>query len=332
MASPLSRGDVSHRFPSVSIILTVVNEEAHLRSAVQAALNSDYVGKLEMVIAVGPSSDKTLEIAYEMASQDSRIRVIENPTGKTPNGLNAALQNSRHDIVVRIDGHSEIESHYIRTAVEILNETGAANVGGLMAAEGITPFQKAVARAMRSAIGVGASRFHTGGKAGVTDTVYLGVFRRNAIENIGGYDEKFIRAQDWEMNHRLKLSGGMVWFDPRLKVTYRPRSNVGSLARQYCDYGRWRRAVSRRHKGTINFRYLAPPINFLVCLASLVLGIFFNTLFMVPIFIYLTSIVVASLVIGKSWSERLRLPLVLIIMHFCWGFGFISSPKSLLPR
>ena len=332
MASPLSRGDVSHRFPSVSIILTVVNEEAHLRSAVQAALNSDYVGELELVIAVGPSSDKTLEIANEMASHDSRIRVIENPTGKTPNGLNAALEKSSYDIVVRIDGHSEIESHYIRTAVEILNETGAANVGGLMAAEGITPFQKAVARAMRSAIGVGASRFHTGGKAGVTDTVYLGVFRRNAIEKIGGYDENFVRAQDWEMNHRLRLNGGVVWFDPRLKVTYRPRSNVRSLARQYSDYGRWRRAVSRRHKGTINLRYLAPPINFVVCLASLLLGILFNKFFMIPFFIYVASILIASFVIGKNWSERTRLPLVLIIMHFCWGFGFISSPKSLLPR
>jgi succinoglycan biosynthesis protein ExoA len=332
MTSPQSRGDVSHRSPSVSIILTVVNEEAHLRSAVEAALNSDYEGEIEMVIAIGPSSDMTYEIAKEMSLQDSRIRVIENPTGKTPNGLNAALRASRYEIIVRIDGHSEIDSHYIRTAVEILIETGAANVGGLMAAEGITSFQKSVARAMRSPIGVGASRFHTGGSAGATDTVYLGVFRRSALEEIGGYDESFIRAQDWELNHRLKLKGGIVWFDPRLKVIYRPRSNVRSLARQYFDYGRWRRVVSRRHQGTINFRYLAPPINLVISLTSLLLGIFSNLLFLTPLLIYLASIFVASLLIGKSWSERVTLPLVLIIMHFCWGFGFISSPKSLLPR
>jgi glycosyltransferase involved in cell wall biosynthesis len=332
MASPHARGDVSHRSPSVSIILTVVNEEAHLRTAVQAALNSDYEGELEMVIAVGPSRDKTYDVAHELSLQDPRIKVIDNPTGKTPHGLNAALRATSHEIIVRIDGHSEIESHYVRTAVHILNETGAANVGGLMAAEGITPFQKAVARAMRSPIGVGASRFHTGGEAGETDTVYLGVFRRSALEEIGGYDENFIRAQDWEMNHRLRLRGGVVWFDPRLKVIYRPRSSARSLARQYFDYGRWRRVVSRQHQGTINFRYLAPPINLLMCLASLLLGIFLNAFFVFPLFVYIVSIFCASLVIGKSWSERLRLPLVLIIMHFCWGFGFISSPKSLLPR
>lgn len=309
-----------------------MNEEEHLRSAIQAALNSDYEGEVEIVIAVGPSSDKTRAIADEMSNQDKRIHVIDNPTGKTPNGLNAALRASRHEIVVRIDGHSEIEPHYIRTAVKVLNDTGAANVGGLMAAEGITPFQRAVARAMRSSIGVGASRFHTGGSAGVTDTVYLGVFRRSALEAIGGYDENFVRAQDWEMNHRLRLRGEKIWFDPQLRVTYRPRSNVRSLARQYLEYGRWRRVVSRHHKGTINYRYLAPPINLIVCSASLLLGLSINSMFIIPLAVYLISIFLASIVIGKSWSERIRLPFVLIIMHFCWGFGFISSPKSLLPR
>jgi len=337
MTSPEISGDTSHastkreKNPAVSIILTVVNEEKHLRSAIQAALNSDYEGELEIVIAVGPSQDRTREIADELAVHEPRIRVIDNPTGKTPHGLNAALRNSRHEIVVRIDGHSEIDPSYIRTAVATLQETGAVNVGGLMAAEGITDFQSAVARAMRSPIGVGASRFHTGGEAGPTDTVYLGVFKRSALEAIGGYDENFIRAQDWEMNHRLRLRGGVIWFNPQLKVTYRPRSTVRTLARQYFEYGRWRRVVSRRHQGTINFRYLAPPINLLVSAISILSGLFIAPIFFLPVIAYLCAITFASLMIGKSWNERVRLPLVLIVMHFSWGFGFISSPRSLVP-
>ena len=338
MTSPELSGDTSHAqsmrgsAPAVSIILTVINEEAHLRAAIQAALNSDYEGELEIVIAVGPSRDKTRDIADQLAAGDSRIHVIDNPSGKTPDGLNAALHNSKNEIVVRIDGHSEIDSHYIRTAVATLHETGAVNVGGIMAAEGISPFQSAVARAMRSPIGVGASRFHTGGKAGPTDTVYLGVFRRSAIEKIGGYDSHFIRAQDWEMNHRLRLNGGLVWFNPELRVTYRPRSTARALARQYFEYGRWRRVVSRRHSGTINFRYLAPPANLVLTLLSITLGLLINPIFFTPFIGYLLVICLASVFIGKKWSERVRLPIVLIIMHFSWGFGFISSPRALVPR
>ncbi|MEY3331535.1 MAG: hypothetical protein RL202_801, partial [Actinomycetota bacterium] len=180
--------------------------------------------------------------------------------------------------------------------------------------------------------GVGSARFHIGGSAGPTDTVYLGVFRRSALEAIGGYDESFIRAQDWEMNHRLRMNGGVIWFNPDLKVIYRPRTAIKALARQYFEYGRWRRAVSRHHKGTINFRYLAPPLNLLLNLASVILGILVNPLFFIPIASYLLVITLSSIWIGKNVKEKALLPIVLIVMHFSWGFGFISSPKSLLRR
>lgn len=332
MATQFEHGDNAHPAdsPPVSIILTVLNEGNYLRQAIAAALNSDYAGKLELVVAVGPSSDNTWEIATDIAALDPRVKVIENPSGKTPSGLNAALQNSKHEIVVRIDGHSEIESDYITKAVQTLQQTGAVNVGGLMAAEGITNFEKAVACAMRSPVGVGGAKFHTGGQAGPADTVYLGVFRRSALNEVGGYDESFIRAQDWEMNYRLRSKGGLIWFNPELKVTYRPRNSIRKLARQYFEYGRWRRMVSRTHKGTINYRYLAPPLNLLANLLSLALGLFISPWFFTPTLIYISTIFVASIAIGKSWSERIRLPIVLITMHFSWGFGFISSPRNLI--
>jgi GT2 family glycosyltransferase len=201
-----------------------------------------------------------------------------------------------------------------------------------MAAEGVTNFERAVARAMRSPIGVGAAKFHNGGSEGETDTVYLGVFQRNAIDAIGGYDEKFVRAQDWEMNFRLREKGGVIWFNPELKVTYRPRNSIRKLAKQYFEYGRWRRMVSRTHKGTINFRYLAPPVNLVINLLSITLGVFINPMFFIPSMTYGLAILLSSAYLGKSWAERIRLPIVLITMHFSWGFGFISSPRNLIKR
>jgi glycosyltransferase involved in cell wall biosynthesis len=319
----------SHAWPDVSVILTVINEAAHLRSSIEAILNSGYPGDLEIAIAVGPSLDETEKIARDLA-KDSRIKVIENPTGRTPDGLNAAIAMTNHEIIVRVDGHSEISPGYIRRAVEIIKYTGAVNVGGVMAAEGISPFQRAVARAMRSKIGVGPARFHTGGSAGSTDTVYLGVFKREAIVAIGGYDPRFTRAQDWEMNFRLRKAGGVVWFDPSLQVTYRPRKSPRELAKQYFQYGRWRRAVLRHHKGATNARYLAPPINLIVQVISLPLAILISPIFWTPLFGYLAAIKIASLRLGSDWSERIRLPIVLIIMHFSWGFGFITSPRTLI--
>ena len=325
-------GDNSHGTtePPVSVILTVVNEAAHLEESITAVLNSHYSGAIEIAISVGPSRDSTREIADSLAQRDPRIKVIDNPSGKTPDGLNSAIAATRNEIIVRVDGHSSIGADYIREAVRTLRETDAVNVGGIMAAEGITPFQRAVARAMRSPIGVGASRFHTGGSAGSVDTVYLGVFKRSALIGVGGYDSRFTRAQDWELNYRLREKGGVIWFNPNLTVTYRPRSTFRSLAKQYFEYGRWRAAVTRYHKGTANFRYLAPPINVFLQAFSILLGVFWAPVFFIPIFTYLGAILIAALVIGKSWAERVRLPIVLIIMHFSWGIGFITSPRTLI--
>ncbi len=315
----------------ISVILPVLNEQKHLEDSVNSILSQNFSGAIEVILAVGPSQDETMKIAQSIQSRDSRVVVVENPTGKTAAGLNLAIAAARYSIIVRVDGHSQIPHDYCETAFQILSETGAVNVGGIMAAKGVSLFERSVARAMRSPLGVGASRFHTGGGAGESDTVYLGCFRKEALLAAGGFDERFTRAQDWELNFRLRESGGVVYFDPRLQVTYRPRSTIKALAKQYFEYGRWRRVVSRRHKGSINYRYLAPPFTVIATSLSLIAGAVLGPLFFIPALVYSVFILGASIIIGKSMGEILCLPTILLTMHISWGLGFLTSPKSLAP-
>jgi glycosyltransferase involved in cell wall biosynthesis len=315
----------------ISVILPVLNEEKYLEDAVRAILAQEYDGKIEVILAVAPSVDRTLEIAQQLHINDPRVVIVENPTGRTAAGLNRAIDAAQYSIIVRVDGHSNIPKNYCQLVSEILEKTGAVNVGGVMAAEGQSLFQRSVARAMRSPLGVGASRFHTGGSAGEVDTVYLGAFRKEALLAVGGFDERFTRAQDWELNFRLRQAGGVVYFDPRLIVTYRPRSTIKALAKQYFEYGRWRRVVSRRHQGTINYRYLAPPFTVAATTFSLLLGWLVSPYLLIPALIYAVFILIASAVVGKSAGEILCLPTILLTMHISWGLGFLTSPKSLAP-
>jgi hypothetical protein len=223
---------------------------------------------------------------------------------------------------------------YVRVAVEVLMRTGADNVGGVMAAEGVTDFQRAVAAAMTSPVGVGQARFHVGGEEGPAETVYLGVFRRSALERVGGYDEAFLRAQDWELNHRIRTTGGIVWFTPRLKVSYRPRSTVRSLAKQYRNYGRWRRVAMHRYPNTANLRYLAPPVAVATVTAGTVAGLAgFRWGFLAPGG-YGVAVLAASGVVGRELPLRARvwLPVVFPTMHVSWGIGFLLSPRALRVR
>ena len=105
-----------------------------------------------------------------------------------------------------------------------------------------------------------------------------------------------------------------------------------ALAKQYFNYGRWRRVVSRTHEVTINYRYLAPPVAVLGSSLSILMSFFLSTIFIIPLAIYLTFILLASFRIARSIGEIICMPLILLTMHMSWGIGFITSPKSLAPK
>ncbi|MGA1502009.1 MAG: glycosyltransferase family 2 protein [Candidatus Nanopelagicales bacterium] len=329
--------DSATRRPGVSVVIPVLDEQEHLDEAITAILASSYDGPLQVVLALGPSRDSTDEIAAAIAAADARVVTVPNPSGKTASALNAAIAAAQHDIIVRVDGHAVIPADYVDVAVATLESTGADNVGGIMGAEGITEFERAVAAAMTSWFGVGGAAFHIGGSAGPALTVYLGCFRRSALERVGGFDESMVRAQDWELNHRIRETGGLVWFTPDMRVSYRPRGTLRRLARQYHEYGRWRREVARRHPETVSLRYLAPPLALitvaggtLVGAAGLISGSRPLLLgFALPVG-YLAADLMASARAsrGLTWRSARWLPAVFATMHGSWGAGFLRGARG----
>src|ERR1700723_2894579 len=306
-------------YPPVSVVMPVRNEERHLAECVRRVLGQDYEGPLEVVLAVGPSADRTEQIARDLAPREPRVTGVANPSGRIPAALNAAVRAARHQIIARVDGHALLPPGYLTTAVGTLKQTGAADVAG----------------GMPSKAGVGSAAFHTGGGAGPTLSVYLGVYRREAIEQAGGWDEGMLRAEDWELNYRVRARGGVIWFIPELYVTYRPRGSVRALAAQYFHYGRWRRVIVREHPETASFRYLAPPGATALNTAGLVAGLTglagiaagaptavkALTLGLAIPLVYLVGVTAVSTALSRGLPPgvRARLPLVLATMHLGWG-------------
>jgi len=314
---------------SISYIMPVLNEESHLRSAVASIFEQHglVAGQAEVILALGPSKDKTNQIAEEL-SKEYPVQLVSNPTGKTPAGLNLAIAKAKNDVVIRVDAHSVLSPDYSINAVRILSETGAGNVGGLMKAEGVTPFQKAVAWAYGSRFGLGGGTYHVGGEAGPSDSVYLGVFRRDVLTKLGGFDEKMIRGQDWELNLRIRESGEQVWFDPSLVVTYFPRSTWRKLLKQFFDTGAWRALLTKSHPNKANLRYFAPPALVLATFIGLILTFVDSVglIGLLPLVSYLLAVALISLTAGSlSWKAKFALLVTLPTMHFSWGTGFIAG-------
>ena len=315
-------GGTGAGLPGVAVVMPVRDEAAGLADAVAAVLGQEYGGDMEVCLAVAPSGDDTAGVAAALAAGDPRVKVVDNPAGVTPAGLNAAIRATTAPVVVRVDGHSTLPAGYIAAAVATLERTGAVNVGGVQRPEGTNRFEHAVGLGMASRFGAGDARFHYGGHEGSVDTVYLGVFRRDAVEAVGLFDESLVRNQDYELNWRLRQAGGVVWFDPALSAGYRPRGSLGALARQFHGYGTWKRVVARMHPRSLRWRHLVAPAAVMGVVAGLVGGWLWPPLFLMPV-VYAAAVLAASVVVGRSPGRMARLCVVYPTMHLSWGVGFI---------
>lgn len=316
--------------------MPVLNERAYLRRAVETVLAQDVAAPTELILALAPSTDGTTELARELAA-DERIVLVDNPEADIPIGLNRAIRAGRYPTIVRVDAHSELEPGYTRRALETLDRVGAANVGGVMKADGRTPFQRAVARAYNSPIGLGGGAYHGGTQEGEAESAYLGVMRRDVLNEVGLFDETIRRGEDWELNLRIRRAGYRVWFDPTLAVTYWPRESWTRLVRQFSATGRWRGELVRRYGRGNSVRFFAPPALVIALALSVVVGLLQATgvltgwWALAASVVYLPVIAYAVLVIavavgpggGHGWRDKLWTLAVLPTMHLSWGTGFI---------
>jgi succinoglycan biosynthesis protein ExoA len=320
----------------VTFVMPVLNERAYLRRAVETVLAQDVAAPTELILALAPSTDGTTELARELAA-DKRIVLVDNPEADIPIGLNRAIRAGRYPTIVRVDAHSELEAGYTRRALETLDRVGAANVGGVMKADGRTPFQRAVARAYNSPIGLGGGAYHGGTQEGEAESAYLGVMRRDVLDEVGLFDETIRRGEDWELNLRIRRAGYRVWFDPSLAVTYWPRESWSRLVRQFSATGRWRGELVRRYGRGNSMRFFAPPALVVALALSVVLavlqltGVSSGWWALAASVVYLPVIAYALLVIvvaigpggGHGWRDKLWTLAVLPTMHLSWGTGFL---------
>ena len=306
--------------PSVSVIIAAAAAKNSLPTALDALESQDYPGPIEVVVATG-------DLPTSRAADGHDVVIVDNPSGHTPAGLNLAAKASSGEILVRVDAHSSIPPDYIRRLVDALRVTKADNVGGRQVPIGTTFIEKAIAAAMSSRFGAGDARYRIGGEPGPADTVYLGAFPRSVFDRVGGYDERFLRNQDYELNHRIRESGGVVWFDPDIAVGYRPRASIAALGRQYFQYGRWKRLFARTHR-SLRPRQWAPPLLVIALGASLVGSIWWSWLLALPILYVLELVAIGLAALPREGSPAILMPVALAVMHISWGVGFLLGQRS----
>jgi glycosyltransferase involved in cell wall biosynthesis len=314
--------------PFVTIIMPVRNEGVFISRSLGAVLTQDYCADcMEILVVDGMSTDETRATVADLASADSRIRLIDNQAYIVPHALNNAIFQARGDIIIRIDGHCEIAPNYVSLCVAKLQNSEADAVGGPIETLGETPSAQAIALAMSSWFGMGGSAFRTIHDREIwVETVAFPAYPRATIERIGLFDEEFVRNQDDEYNYRLLKQGGKILLCPQIRSRYYSRASLRKLWPQFYRYGYWKVRVMQKHPRQMRLRQFV-PFMFVTTLLFTLLVPQLQPLALVIALLYLLADCIASFKLAHEHDWR-YLPTMLLAhptMHFAYGFGSLAG-------
>ena len=318
----------------VAVVLPVRNEALHLGSVLQSVLDQTFpADRLEIIVVDGRSSDATVSIAERLLAERGNWRIVSNPTLTIPSGMNLGIRLTTADVVVRVDGHTWLEPEYVDRCVQLLASTGAANVGGLMRPRGQGLIGTAMAVALCSRFGIGDSRFHYSDREEFVETVYMGAFRKQVLDELGGYDISVLSNEDFELNHRIVAAGYRILLSPAIRSAYTPRGTIPQISRQFFRYGLWKSRVVRKHPRSTRPRHLVPPA--LVTALAVTIPLFLFTKrrrYLLPTLVYVTGVVFASRAASRERRVRIALAAIFPAMHLSWGAGvLVGFVRSLRP-
>lgn len=341
VASP--REPKSESLPRLSVIIPCRNEGHFIGSCLDSILASDYSpNAYEVLVIDGMSTDGTRSAIRKCIRQHANVKLLDNPKQITPAALNIGIRAAAGEFVCRVDAHARVSSDYLRRCVQRLCDGAAENVGGSMRT---IPSKRnlvahSIALCMSHEFGVGGSAFRLGrDKAKFTDTVFGGCYRKQTLERLGLYNENLRRTQDFELNQRLRNSGGRILLDPAIHCDYFASPNLLRFMRQNVQDGLWSVLPFLYCKrAPVRLRHLA-PLTFVATAVALASGGFLFRPFWLLLLLQIASYAAVSLAFSThlSWRKRdyrllFAMPLVFAVRHFSYGFGSLVALFALFGR
>jgi glycosyltransferase involved in cell wall biosynthesis len=314
------------RLPKVSVLVPVLDEEAHLRGAAERMLAQTYTGEVELLFVDGGSSDASPEILAGLSAADPRIRILQNPARRTPQALNIGLRAATGEVICRMDAHTHYPPAYLATGVERLLRGDAISVSGPQIATGEGSWSRRVALALQTPLGVGQARFRLGGDEEFEiDTGFTGMWLRETLDAHGGWDEAWPIDQDHELAVRLTAAGGRHICVPAMAAEYIPRDSPKGLARQYWWYGFYKVKTLLRHPDSMRPSHVLPPGLAGAVVASVAAPRPVRRAARAGLGVYALALVQATVRMRRSAAARdvAALPAVFATMHLSYGFGML---------
>ncbi|MBN1280606.1 MAG: glycosyltransferase family 2 protein [Candidatus Thermoplasmatota archaeon] len=321
-------------YPRVSILIPVLNEERTLRQCLDSLLALEYPAEqIEILVALGKSTDQTTVIAQEYATKHPNIILLENPMGNTAVGRNICIDHATGEFLMNYSGHVTAEKNLLEVlAVTLHNQPkDVVAVGCSNLSPGKQNFVGEVSGAAFLSFMGGRSFFSQNAvfpEERFTDHLSFSCYRKDPVKQVGGFDAAFWCGQDYELDIRLRKAGYKILYTPKTRVYHFKRDTVRSLWRQMYRYGIARAKMVKKHHDTLKFFHLLGPAFILGGILLVVLTVLhLLPLWLLPLVVvaYLLMSMVSTLQVTRKPSVVVSSVLFYLLIHVGYGAGFLRG-------
>jgi len=321
----------------ITILIPCRNEERYIRSCLDSVLAFEPPPgmQLEVLVLDGRSSDPTRAIIGEITARDPRVQCLDNPGIIQSCALNLGIRIARGQWIMRLDAHTQYPPDYLSLCYSTAIRTDAVNTGGIgITQPGGTTYQAQLVQALTThKFGVGNSGFRTGAEEGPRDTVPFGFFRRDLFDAIGFFDERLVRAQDYEFNCRIRASGRIVWLNPAIYSKYYNQPTMLAFYRkQFLREAPYNAYLWYIAPYAFAWRHAITGIFTFGILGGIILGPFYPRFIGIPF--VAVMVLYAILAIHSAVQQAIRykeprhifaLPFAFFIYHLIHGLGLLAG-------
>ena len=325
----------------IDVVVPVLNEEKYLAVCLDSIIKFIKPENVDFIIYIvdGMSTDRTKSIANSYTRRYDNIRLINNPQKIQSCALNLVVETGTGDYLLRLDAHAKYPVDYLLNCYQCSKETDADNTGGMVVTlKGDNTYEAALVQAMTThKFGVGNSAFRTAEKVGEADTVPFGFFKKTIFLNLGLFDERLIRCQDFEFNSRIIKNGGKIWMNSKIYSEYYNQPTLFKFySKQFFKEAPFNPYMWYLAPYSFTLRHAITGVfSFGIILGILI--IFFST-FLTHIFIgILTLYFILSLISSIEQAIRFKqltyiiiLPFCFFLYHFLHGIGVLRGISKLL--
>lgn len=316
----------------VSFCVVARNEEKNMDKLFSMIRMQDYPHeKMEIILVDSVSTDRTrnlMETFAKTADDFYGVQVLSNEKMLLAPGWNLAIENAHGDAVVRVDAHAEIPEDFV-----------SKNVGVLMAGEDVvggrrpnvvaekTPWRETLLTAESSMFGSSIAPYRDGQKREYVKSIFHGMYRKQVLDTVGGFDERLGRTEDNEFHYRIRKAGYRICFDPSIISYQHVRSSLKAMIRQKYGNGFWIGRTLGVCPRCFSVFHLVPAA-FVGALAVTLLLFLMGLplLFLLLIGAYAAAdlaVTIMAIRQKKFWIGDLALPFIFFMLHMAYGIGTI---------